>query len=172
MTTSLMLAAFVVLQTERPAEIGGRVTDRETGLPIADAVVSLSIAGRQEQKVTHTDSAGHYRFAELTPGEYAVFVGLPDFRGTHLRAGAKPYPIVLKPGEIREQVNVALPRARAITVRVVDDLGEPLAGVRVTVESTDGRMRSGGMRTTDDRGRLRLFGLSEGRYTVCAQTPE
>jgi carboxypeptidase family protein len=171
MIPSFIIAAAIVFQAATTSEIRGRITDKETGLPIPDAVVSLTMAGGREHKVTATDSDGRYRFAELTHGEYAVFVGLADFRATHLRAGAKPYPIVLKPGEIREQVDVALPRARAMTVRVVDDLGEPLAGVQVTLESTDGRFRSGGfMRTTDDRGRLRLFGLAEGRYTICAET--
>ena len=170
MIPSFIIAAAIVFQAGTTCEIRGRITDNETGVPIPNAVVSLTMTGGQEQKSTRTDSDGRYRFAELTHGEYAVFVRPADFRATHLSAGAKPYPIVLKPGEIREQVDVALARTRAITIRVVDDLGEPLARVRVTLESTDGRFRSRGfMRTTDDRGRLRLFGLVEGRYTICAE---
>ena len=85
-----------------------------------------------------------------------------DWTGSHL---------LLKSGDVRTDVNVALERWRAITVRVVDDDGEPLAGLRISITSADsGRdFNPGWLRQTDDRGRLRVFKLPPGRYIACAE---
>ena len=58
-----------------------------------------------------------------------------------------------------------------MTVRVVDEWGEPLARVRISVKSADtgNTLASSFIRTTDDRGRLRIYQLPPGRYLVCAQ---
>jgi hypothetical protein len=149
-------------------EIRGRITDRDTGLPIAGAVISLNIGDGMESRRTIADRDGHYVFSSLAAGKYAVFIGPPQFRAKYTSTVARPYPLVLKPGEIREHVDAALARTRAITVRVVDDLGEPLAGIRVSAKMSNSRVVHSGFRGTDDRGRLRLFNLLPGRYTLCA----
>ena len=149
-------------------EIRGRITDKDTGLPIAGAVINLNIGDGMESRRTIADRDGHYVVSSLAPGKYAIFIGPPQFRANYMSSVARPYPLVLKPGEIREHVDVALARTRAITVRVVDDLGEPLAGIRVTARTSGGGVVRGGLRGTDDRGRFRLFNLLPGRYTLCA----
>ena len=152
-------------------EIRGRITDRETGLPISGAVIALTSAGGKESRRTTADRDGRYQFTALPPGEYAVFSGPGDFRATHARTVVRPYPMSLKAGEVREQVDAALARTRAITVRAIDDLGEPLSRISVTLKSASGRVIRVG-RTTDDRGRVRLFNLEPGRYTVCADVSQ
>jgi hypothetical protein len=80
-------------------------------------------------------------------------------------------PVVLKDGETRE-INVGLARTHAIDVRVVDEWGDPLSGVRVSAEVA-GSGRSTSLlldQSTDDHGRQRVFGLEPGRYIVCAES--
>jgi protocatechuate 3,4-dioxygenase beta subunit len=156
-------------------EIHGRVTDRESGLPMARAVVFLSIEGGQSNQSTRTDENGRYEFTALTAGTYRGSVQAGEFRATHLievlRGEDGRSAIVLKDGEVRKDVNVALPRGLALTVRVIDEWGEPLSGIRVTLTRADtGRSNnSHWMRATDDRGMLRLYRLEPGRYIVCAE---
>lgn len=156
-------------------EIHGRVTDADTGLPVARVRVLLGRRGANDGGgTTITDDDGRYRFGNLPAGTYS---GLVDgsyshgiYRLTSLFSGTGPSAslLELKEGERRE-VNVSLARAFAIAVRVVDEWGEPLSGLRV--EATP--LRGGGSRPqswlhqTDDRGRMRIFGLEAGQYTVC-----
>jgi protocatechuate 3,4-dioxygenase beta subunit len=159
-------------------EIRGRITDTETGLPIVRAVVRLNRIGGTNMLMARTDDDGRYQFKALPAGEYDGFVDPGEFRATHLptslsseSATSARRRIVLKEGDVRADVNVALARALAITVRVVDEWGEPLSGLRVRVQFEGGRRISypSTDRTTDDRGRLRLFKLPPGRYVVCAE---
>jgi protocatechuate 3,4-dioxygenase beta subunit len=159
-------------------EIRGRITDKETGLPIVRAVVRLNMVGGTNMVVARTDDDGRYQFRALPAGEYDGFVEAGEFRATHLPtslasggATSAPRRIVLKDGDVRTDVNLALLRALAITVRVVDEWGEPLSGLRIVVEYEGGRSAfyPSAARTTDDRGRLRLFKLPPGHYIVCAE---
>jgi hypothetical protein len=159
-------------------EIRGRITDKENGLPIARAVVRLNMVGGTNTIVARTDDDGHYQFRGLTAGEYDGFVEAGEFRATHLSTSLSSLSatsarrrIVLKDGDARTDVNVALSRALAMTVRVVDEWGEPLSGLRIRIQSEGGRSVGypSTAHTTDDRGRLRLFKLPPGRYIVCAE---
>jgi hypothetical protein len=67
-----------------------------------------------------------------------------------------------------------LPRAGAITGRIVDRTGEPVMGVRVQalrrrmVEGVRGMQATGAADTTDDQGSYRVYGLPPGEYYVTA----
>jgi hypothetical protein len=72
---------------------------------------------------------------------------------------------------------VALTKAGAITGRIIDALGEPLARVPVHVRryqyESDGRrtaVAAGVSDTTDDLGQFRVYGLPAGDYVVLTQT--
>lgn len=175
---SLLLA--LLLQSGAPpsadrGEIRGRVVDRETGRPLPGAVVHLANRDRNISLTATADDAGVFRFVELPPGHYDGFADDGPFRGTHVMqffgSSAPGRTIELGKDEIRE-IQVALPRAYAIDVRVLDSDGDPLSEVRVTVRRADGAgtpASAPGLRSTDDRGLLRVFGLAAGRYTVCAE---
>ena len=152
-------------------EVRGRITDKETGLPVAGAVVRLSTVGGKTALTTRADEEGLYQFTSLVPGQDMGHVEAGEFRVSHVGAPIAPRPLLLKSGDIRSDVNVALERGRAITVRVVDDEGEPLAGVRISVTSANSGydFNPGSRRLTDDRGRLRIFKLPPGRYIACAE---
>jgi protocatechuate 3,4-dioxygenase beta subunit len=156
-------------------EIRGRVTDKETGRGVARALVRLHKTGESDDLMTGTDDEGKYEFKALAPGRYSGIVDAGQFRTTYISAPLVPSEsmgrpfIVLREGE-KADINVALQRALAITIRVVNEWGEPLAGVGVSAYSepdANGFHRSMS-RGTDDRGRVRLFGIEPGRYTVCA----
>ena len=156
-------------------EMRGRVTEKDTGRPVAHVVVRLARLDGPGSFTTRTDEEGRYQFTGLQPGPYSGFVESGEFRGTHLRgllgsAAASRGPITLKPGEVREGVDVALARGLAMTVRVVDDAGEPLSRIQAVASELGSRRQiSSFAHTTDDRGLLRLFGLQPGRYIVCAE---
>lgn len=180
----LLPLAFVVALAqagERPTvqqassgtcEIRGRVTDKETGRGIAWALVHLNKAGESDALMTGTDDHGKYEFKALAPGRYSGIVDAGQFRTTYIPAPLVPFDstgrpfIVLREGE-KADINLALQRALAITVRVVNEWGEPLAGVGVSAYSTTGANMFY-RRVTDDRGRVRLFGIPPGRYIICA----
>jgi hypothetical protein len=157
-------------------EIHGRVTDKENGRPILRALVLLNMSGGEDTLTASTDDQGTYEFKALPPGRYSGYVEPGQFRGTYLAAplvargnATGRSSIVLKEGN-RVEVNVALQRALAITVRVVNESGEPLAEVGVSANSQTGAndFHRSMSRGTDDRGQVRLFGIPPGRYIVCA----
>ncbi len=178
--TALLWLSLVVLQAIPDAQaatavIRGRVTDQESGAPIARAVVRLANRDSPGQRVTQTDDDGRYEMGGLPAGRYSGFVAAGQHRATHLDGwlfADRRGEIDLKAGETRPDANVALARSRAMTVRVVDEWGEPLARVRISVKSADtgNTFASSFNRTTDDRGRLRIYQLPPGRYLVCADT--
>ena len=176
----ILWLAFVVLQgavtqeTVRAAQIHGRATDAETGKPVSRVPIQLSREGGNDlNRVILTDDDGRFQFSGLPAGFYVGMAHGPA-RGTYAPAslrigsGSTAYRIALKDGEVRE-VNVALTRTYAIAVRVVDEWGEPLSGLRVQAQRTDRRGPSSASwrHETDDHGRMRIFGLEPGRYSVC-----
>jgi protocatechuate 3,4-dioxygenase beta subunit len=174
----LLLAVLQITpQTTQEAargEIHGRVTDKDTGQPLPRVWVRLQTPDGRERWSTRTDETGQYRFTGLTAGEYNGTAHTGPSRPTHtmgsLSAGVGR-PIVLKEGETRE-INVGLTRTYAIDVRVVDEWGDPLSGVRVSARSAEtGRFSSlHWNHSTDDHGRQRVFELQPGRYIVCAES--
>ena len=157
-------------------EIRGRITDQESGRPIPRAVVRLETGSGDTRLATQTDDEGRYEFTGLNPGTYALSADVDEFRTTHLERlfGEPPRRdgrLTLKEAEVRKDVNIALPRALAMQVRVVDEWGEPLARVRVDVKDAVTRrsLFHGYTRGTDDRGLLRAFPLEAGQYIVCAE---
>jgi hypothetical protein len=171
------------------AIIRGRVTDRETGQPVARATVTLmsrTIPRSPEEGPPQARTApdGSYEIHGLPGGTYSVSVMPNESRPTHLpqyygedgptdvARRRRPTAFTLAEGEVRENVNVALWRAFAIDGRVVDDLGEPMAGVHLMLRIAEtGRtapMAGPFQFSTDDRGMFRIFGVRPGRYLVCA----
>jgi hypothetical protein len=73
-----------------------------------------------------------------------------------------------------DSANLALPRGAAITGRVFDEFGDPVAGARVQVmryqlvQGTRRLMPAGGVSQSDDTGAFRVFGLMPGDYYLSA----
>ena len=159
------------------AVIRGHMLDAE-GRPLARAVVILISGTGGFARTSLSNDDGSYQFINLQAGSYVL-------RGSHsgfvtLELGQqRPFehgqPIALAAGEVRERVDLALPRHGAIVGHVADESGDPLEGVNVSVYRmgfAGGRRQLVGAgvlsQRTDDRGRFRVYGLQPGRYVVGA----
>jgi len=171
---------------EETITISGRVTDRDTGqgLPRArvGAYTTLIDLKRGPVASTTTDENGTYELTGLPPGRYMVLAQPPPYVSSHLAQGYgydAPYDpssnVFIGPENFvtsnLRSVDLALPRASAIEGRVVSDDGDPIAGLSVMLYRTDRLNRDVPVRTTDDRGSFRHFGLVPGRYRVCVSPP-
>jgi Carboxypeptidase regulatory-like domain len=158
------------------AGIRGRITEDETGRPFPRAVVTISTSPGDAQEVP-TDDEGRFAVDGLAAGAYVVGAGPGELLATHLPRffGGPPWAgneiraprIVLKDGEVRTNVDIALVRAVAIEGRVIDTSGEAMARVAVTAINLRTELSSPAFET-DDRGSFRVFGLPPGVYRVCA----
>ncbi len=83
-------------------------------------------------------------------------------------------PVELRDAQVVERADIALPRGAAITGRVFDEFGDPVAGARLQVlryQLVQGTRRltpTGVGDQSDDTGAFRLFGLTPGDYYVSA----
>ena len=122
-----------------------------------------------------TDAAGHYVIEGVDPGKYQLqadrngfvsqaYGGTARFQGTVLTLG---------PAQKMKDVNFKLTPQGVVLGRVVDEEGEPVAGVNVQCMRfayRDGKRQlvpSGGQ-STNDLGEYRAYGLAPGKYFVSA----
>ena len=165
------------------ASIYGRVTVTETGGPIRRAEVR-AMNDRGISRLATTDAEGRFELRDLPAGQYRLIVSKSGFvtLGVGQRRPAETMTSIdLAEGQ-RINANMSLPRAGAIAGRILDESGEPVAGVRVQAMRSriaDGQRRLlpvGVIDTTDDVGAFRVFGLEPGDYYVVAMirtpTPE
>ena len=164
------------------ASLRGRVISSQTGTPLRRAQVTLTAAEGQMRRMATTDGEGRYEIRELPAGRFsisAIKAGYVTQQYGQRRPFEPGTPVSLADGESVERIDFALQSGSVITVRVTDDLNEPLAGAQIQVQrfqfGTDGQRRltgaSGGpgfMNVTDDRGEYRAYGLSPGEYVVSA----
>jgi protocatechuate 3,4-dioxygenase beta subunit len=163
----LVVAGAVVVsaQTQPPAGSAaatravavGRVVADATGEPIRNARVTLSPSSK-DTPVVLTDADGRFRLAAPS-GRYRVVASKPG-----CVQGSAPANTAGAPVELR------LKKAAAIGGKIVDDRGEPVAGVKVAALSAESARTSVATTETDDRGEYRFGGLSEGAFLVRVTT--
>jgi len=180
-----LVACASVLLTFCPASAGaqqrGAVTGRvvaEDGGGLANVTVVLNAVGPDQQganpsrrATTITDEEGAFRFTDLPPRNYSVFVlsakGYVPQPAAITESGSRGY------YRIGDHVTFTMIRGGVITGRVTTLAGEPMIGAQVTAvmvkdfEGNPVRQRFGARsRSTDDRGVYRLYGLQPGTYLV------
>ena len=158
------------------ATLRGQVSEKDTGAPMPGAFVALRpIPGGAAIQVL-ADDRGRFELANVPPGPYELIASAGEHRRTHV---ATPYrrtnakgraELLILPGDVINDISIALPRAYAISGRVVDDSGVPLANVQMELHivGTDSRAATGRLQHTDDRGLFRMYGVESGRYALCA----
>jgi hypothetical protein len=123
-----------------------------------------------------TDEQGRFSIGNLEPGKYRITAERQGF----LRQswGARKYsggslPVTVAEGQTVKQIDFRLMPQGVITGKVLDEDGEPIAGVQVRAQRTF--LRNGvrvsntiANATTSDIGEYRLPELKPGRYTVVA----
>jgi len=170
--------------------LSGRVLDAETGRPLRGAIVHIISSRatnpneRQGRWVT-SDAEGRWELRDLNSGRYTVAASKSGYLKV-LYGQQRPFEqgktIELGQGQSVDKLDVVLPRGGAITGRVVDEFGDPVASAFVRAmryryaegrrqltalaEGIESLASNGGL--TDDLGRYRLFGLSPGEYLVSA----
>ena len=164
------------------AVIRGRVIDAETSGPLRRARVTLTgpELGREGVNAS-TDDEGRYELTGLPDGRFTLTVnrsGYLSLRYGQRRANEQGKPLELAAGAVLDDIDFALPRMGIVSGRVLDELGEPIAGVWVTAQRffySDNRRRlmpDGPIATTDDDGEYRIVGLLPGTYVINAKTLE
>ena len=159
------------------ARLSGRVVSLDSGRPIRRAVVTATGSELREGKSVSTDAEGRWELRDLPAGR----LNLSAAKGGYvlLQYGQRrPYEagkaIELANGQAIDKLDFLLPRASAVTGRVVDEFGEPVSNVRVSTmryrfANGQRRLTNAGMTDmTDDLGQFRVHGLAPGDYYVVA----
>jgi protocatechuate 3,4-dioxygenase beta subunit len=172
--------------TAAPAPTGtgrirGRVVAADNGFPLRRAQVRISAPEVRINRSATTDAEGRYEFPELPAGRYNISVtrsGYVSLSFGQQRPFEQGRPLDLGSAQEADKIDFALPRGGVIAGRVTDELGEPLAGVRVQAMRyqylPNGRRQlmpvgSAGMfgpPVTNDLGEFRLYSLMPGTYVV------
>jgi protocatechuate 3,4-dioxygenase beta subunit len=161
------------------AVIRGRIIAADTSTPIRRAQVRATVAGgggRGARLVT-TDSDGRFELRDLPAGRWELSASKAGF--VTLRYGQRrPFeagtPIELTTGQKLDGVDLSLPRGAAITGRLFDEFGDPVAGARVQVlryQLIQGERQlvpTANPGVSDDTGAFRVYGLMPGDYYVSA----
>lgn len=164
-------------QVQGTGRITGRVISTE-GRPLRGAQVYAMSAALRRSSSTRTDADGRFEVKNLPPAEFTVMASKPGYVGMYYGAkrggGAAGRPVRLADGQTVEKIDFQLPRACAITGRVLDEYGEPAgeAGIEpmkaVVIGGRRRLMTVDFGNQTDDLGQFRVFGLDPGDYFVRA----
>ena len=158
---------------------GQVVTDRtDAPVPIAKARVAVTGATSEVEPV-FTDSRGRFEFS-LPAGHYTISAEKTGFAATRYGAATLFDPLV--PIELQsgatEEIEIRMPKGAAIFGRIIDDLGDPVVGARVSagvvwMEGLNRRFQpvSKTPAVTDDLGEYRIGGLPPGRYLLNVAAP-
>ena len=162
--------------------IRGHVIAADTGQALRKAQVRIvSMDGNQptgrENRVTMTDADGRYEFTDLAAGRYQVMAS----KGSYVqlsyeqkRPDDQIKPLQLLAGQTIDRADFVLPRGAVLTGRIVDEYGDPLSNIQVTmvrsmwVNGTRRIMNAGRVGSSDDLGEFRLFGVPPGDYYLQA----
>jgi hypothetical protein len=157
--------------------IAGTVVDAGNNSPIRRAVITLSTMEAQPQDaVAWTDANGRFSFGYLPPGRYQLRATKDSYQGAAYGTDTfrrPPAIIQLAASQIRNDFTFHLQLMNSITGVVLDEDGDPLAGVQV-MAMTPGfqrqkrRLLPGPGTMTDATGHYRLSGFAPGRYAVAA----
>ncbi len=149
--------------------ITGRVVAEDGG---DMSKVNVTIYHTGSPLSTATDKDGNFKFTDVTPLAYRVYVqetrgyvrqSIPGSGTTYYRIG--------------DHAIITMIRGGVITGRVTTANGEPMVGAQVTATirhdaESDSFSRSyyGRSHTTDDRGVYRFYGLTPGDYVVSVRS--
>lgn len=160
--------------------IRGRVVRSDTGEPLRRVQVRVdewSTSDPGAPALTMTDAEGKYELTELPAGRYhltATRGGYVEVAYGQRRPFERGRPIDLRDGQVLEHVDFSLPAGAVVTGRIVDEAGEAVAHVLVSlvrrqfVEGARRLIQQSGS-STDDRGEFRIFGVAPGDYLIMAR---
>jgi RNA polymerase sigma factor (sigma-70 family) len=139
--------------------LSGVITDIDTGEPVRDARVQISMSWIEE---TRTDANGFYSFDKVrAPGACQVAVSSQEYVGIGRDDRS---PAIYLSNDKQAVKHFQLPKACMVDVWVVDSNGVPISGTNVVITSlADDRSREIGdsirLRQTDPNGYILLGGI-------------
>jgi len=164
------------------ASISGVVmTTGESPQPVRHATVSVSEGLVSVPRMAVADEQGRFTFTDLPAGSYLLTATKPAWvpasQAVRTTLGqGQGIPVAVKEGQAVGGITIPMARGAVISGVITLPGGRPAAGMSVQALRSmrvDGR-RSTTMTvvpgTTDDQGRYRIFGLSEGEYVVQVRT--
>ena len=156
--------------------IKGRLVAADTGNPVRRAQVRLTGQDVLPKSAT-TDNEGRFEFKDLPAGAFTLNASKSGFVAVNY-GQKRPYepgkPIELTEGQSVDNADIAMPKGSAISGRILDEFGEPVADTVVNAMRstwTNGKRRlqsTGRTATTNDLGQYRIYGLPPGEYYVSA----
>jgi protocatechuate 3,4-dioxygenase beta subunit len=183
---NLMLVLSLLAQSGAPAipddkttaSIAGSVVKDPGDQPLKKAVVQ--VVPDEEGGSTYTavsDSEGQFEISSLQPGRYRIFVERTGFievdkNGRRLPGTA----LSLAVGQSIKGLQLRMLPAAIVTGRVVDEDGDPMANVEVSIlhygySSGHRQLEQERSERTNDVGEFRIGGLLSGRYFISASPP-
>ena len=145
--------------------------------PLKKTIINM-IGENQENSNNYTamtDAAGRFRLEKIEPGRYTVLLEKTGYVAVDAKRHASSSILTVQAGkDLTDLVFRMLPTA-VISGRVVDEDGDPMAGVQVSALRNSYRSGQRSLEVqassgTDDLGEYRLSGLPPGKYIV-AVTP-
>ncbi len=158
------------------ARVEGRVTNSLTGEPLRKG--ELTLRGGPNGAYTGTsDSTGHFAIEKIAPGAYDLIAQHQNYAVQNYgatRAGMPGTKLNLTAGQSMASVEIKLVPFGVITGKVVDQDGDPVTNVPLSVMRWGfGRgsrqLQNSGGGVTNDRGEYRIFNLPAGRYILVAR---
>ncbi|MCC6264053.1 MAG: carboxypeptidase regulatory-like domain-containing protein [Bryobacterales bacterium] len=185
-SVALALSTFSLLSQptsrDEGLELGGQVQSiaREALRNAEVVLISASTGGRVLQTVK-ADLNGTYRFAGVDPGLYRLYATHPAYLraeyGARSPMGKGKVVSVAKSSQHLLSLDFQLTPLARVTVRVMDELGDPKSGVRVYLLRTEiarGAKRSTiqGIGVTTSDGEYRFSDVPPGTYSLRAAPME
>jgi hypothetical protein len=179
-TAVLILTLTATAFSQRPAvSVQGVVVRDASNEPLSKARVELRGGPLGESTITTTENDGRFYFPNLPPGAYEISVRRDSFAPAEVGQkwpGGPGVPLQLRAGQPAPDVVVRMVAAAAISGRISDSSGQPLANAQVqALKSTfQGELRvliPVQQVRTNVTGDFRLYGLPAGRYFVNVIVP-
>jgi protocatechuate 3,4-dioxygenase beta subunit len=183
MRTAAVILIFSACAFSQPSGSGvlaGHVVDAFTLEPVRRAIVTLTWHGEPISWATaRTDAAGKFRFENLPAGLYDLRAvkdgeGVAIYGANSARETGEN--IKLAEGEARDNLKLRFLRAPAISGRVTDAEGDPIANAQVLLlfnQRTFGGPSLGNATAVqaNQRGEYRFQNIESGRYHIYAYLP-
>ena len=150
--------------------IDGTVVDRITHQPVPRAKIAVVWPGGN--RAGPADNSGRWSFSGIACARVSVSASRFGYLDSGY-IGSPPLNVLLSP-DSPSHLSIELTPQATLTGKVVDENGDPVAGMRVVpyiARVVDGRrqLTNGPQTVTNDIGQFRVAPLEPGRYTVCAE---